>query len=213
MAPLLERFADTARAGAWRRALAAGAASLSWSELDVAVARAAVGLIRARTASPAGAPLLWWSDDPIARVVWTLALLHVGVVASPRRGAGPLVVEPGADDPSRLARLRAELRPRDAAIVLDGRVRDHAELGRLGLRVAHAVGGARELILEDDPVALTIAVAGACVAGWGIVIGAPPPDAGRADVLLRLGPIGLGERLTRRLAGGPRLLAALPALE
>lgn len=182
MADLPARLRDLARGRAALPAVrarrGAGWRHLSWAEAEDAVARACLALDLQR-----GARVGWRAADPLTAWVLDVALLHLGVVGE--AGGGDLgdvdldALLARRADPSRLDRLRAEVRPRDAAAVREGRVLDQAGVaaraaeaaGRLGL------GQGDELVVgEVDAGAAQLAGWAAMSAGAAVVFGGAPGE-------------------------------------
>jgi hypothetical protein len=75
----------------------------------------------------------------------------------------------GPDDPGRLVRLRQEVRPRDPAVVVDGRVIDHGEVAARAERASRRLAPKPERLPEV--ILSTVDARTEQVLGWGAVWG------------------------------------------
>lgn len=207
---------------------------LSWSELDAEVNR-----LTGAVAVQRGEAWAWDAPAGTRRLALTLALLHLGAEGA-LQGPDAEWIDPETwerwtatrEDPGRLVRLRAELRPRDPALALAGRRLDHAGVVALAERVARALAlGPPEVVLVSAGATAEQAVGlGALVGGYLVAVTrpdrlgvvrpsawvctpeqlraqAPPPSrAGRLGALLRhqgRADQALGDRLRRVYVDGP----------
>lgn len=163
---LLDRLLDVPRyqgaVSAVRTRTPEGWTHLSWHELQVAVRRAAGG-VGAR-----GDGVEWSAARGADQLVLDLAHQFAGVVGAltggvPQRPAG-------ADDPGRLVRMRQEVRPRDPAARVGGRVLDHGEVA------ARAASASKRLCPKPgalpDVILSTVDPATEQLLGWACAWGA-----------------------------------------
>ncbi len=167
-----------------------------------------------------------WRAVPEAAYAVDLALLHLGAVAEAVDEAADVDVDAAAwtdmtalrDEPARLVRLRADLRPTDRAAVRGARPLDHAAVLRHARRAAHALQGAREVAVSASPALRQSVGWGAVLGGYGLLVGEGPdllsvggPDAwvctpealvGLALPRSRLGPLGSAARSLSAAAAG-----------
>jgi hypothetical protein len=178
MDTLLERLSDNARTmgavnavqdasgGTWRW--------LTWAELEADVNRLCGSLALTR-----GDRLEWGAPAGALRLAVDLALQHLGVVGV--AGGEPLPASQieawlaGREEPGRLVRLRAELRPRDPAVERDGQVVDHAGVDAVAKRVAALLGvGSPASVLVAATPAIEQAIGWGCVwSGSTLLCGGP----------------------------------------
>lgn len=159
-------------AGAWR--------FFSWNELDAATNRLCGAIPLQR-----GERWDWDAPRGARRLAVTLALLHLGAVGALGGPEAEAVDDELWDrwmgqreDPGRLVRLRAELRPRDPALVRGGKVLDHGAVVELATRAAARVGAG-----APEPVLVTAGADVEQVVGLGALVGGYLLVSGGADCL------------------------------
>lgn len=92
----------------------------------------------------------------------------------------------GSDDPGRLVRLRQEVRPRDPAVVVDGRVIDHGEVAARAERARKRLAPKPERLPEV--ILSTVDARTEQVLGWGAVWGGLSLVCADAEWLDRVDP-------------------------
>lgn len=181
MSELLERLSDHARErgsmSAVQERTPTGWRWRTWAELEADVNRLCGGLPVTR-----GDELEWEATPGGRRIAVDLALQHLGVVGV----AGGERLEDSQVDAwlrereelGRLVRLRSELRPRDPAVVRDGRRLDHAGVADAARRAAEslAVEAPGVVLLTPEglgPGVLSTVAWGAVWAGVALVVAGP----------------------------------------
>lgn len=178
---LLDRLLDVPRyqgaVSAIRTRTPGGWSHLSWHELQGAVRRAA-GTVGAR-----GDVVDWSAARGADQLVWDLANQFAGVVGAltpgvPQRPAG-------SDDPGRLVRMRQEVRPRDPAARLGGRVLDHGEVAARAAsaskRLCPKPGALPDLILSTVDAYTEQLLGWACAWGGHTLVCADPASVALVD--------------------------------
>lgn len=165
-------FAETVRQQGHRMALRyqtpSGWHSLSWAEVETEVAQAAWLFQQAP-------PRHWQAADPLALLVGTLALLHLGKAAEEGlgRGSGSCLERAHwqAVRPPRhsLLKWRTELRDRDEGLIQDGRMLSQAQVLEQAL-AWKVMAGPEEILVSAH--AQRAGLAAACQ-GMSLVFGPP----------------------------------------